>query len=244
MRIKVLFSGVLAAALLLGAAALSTVDYAMAAVGVLMQLVFAYTWPRMTRSETPWVLSVILALAALGTSAATLFLPGATHTSLSVEVIAAGVITIFITQVLRGASAEGRLAGVVSGVTGLAIVAQGSGWAAIGLSDGALGVTLTAMLALFGAGAVAVTRWPDRITFVLAPLIGGALGALASALTFGPSWIPALSIGVLSGLLVGSLRALALSSRSVRTLSGVLALASSILILAGAVSWYVMVLLG
>lgn len=243
MRIKVLISGLLAAALLLGAAAWSSVNFAMAIVAVVVQLIFAYAWPRMTRSETPWTLSVILSICALASTAATLFMPGATQTSHSVEVIAAGVLLIFITQVLRGASSEGRLAGVVSGVTGLAIVTQGAGWAAIGLTDGAFGITVTTLLALLGAGAIAITRWPDRITFILAPVIGGALGALASALTFGPSWAPALCIGILSGLLVGSLRALALSSRSVRTISGVLALACGILLLAGALSWYAMVLL-
>lgn len=243
MRIKVLISGLLAAALLAGAASLSSLNFAMAAVAVVLQLVFAYTWPRMTRSETPWTISIILAIAALASTAATLFMPGATQTSHSVEVIAAGVLMIFITQVMRGSTADGRLAGVVSGITGLAIVAQGSGWAAMGLGEGALGITAFTLIALVGAGAIAITRLPDRITFVLAPLIGGALGAAASALTFGPTWYQALAIGVLAGLLVGSLRALALSTRSIRTLSGVLALASGILILAGAMSWYVMALL-
>lgn len=238
MRIKVLISGLLAAGLLLGAASFSSLAWAMGGVAVLIQLIFAFTWPRMTQSEAPWPLTIILSLAALASSAATIFASGSTQMSHSVEVIATGVLLVFISQVVRGAEAEGRLAGVVSGVAGLALVSQGAGWAAIGTSSDGFAISLVTVVALFAAGGAAITRLPNRLVFILAPLISGAVGAAMSALPMGLSWYQTLAIGVLSGLLVGSFRVLALSTRSVRTLAGILALSSGIILLAGALSWY------
>lgn len=157
-----------------------------------------------------------------------------------VEVIAVGVLLVFISQVLRGAEAEGRLAGVVSGVTGMVLGVLGSAWAASAQASYGFGLAVVTVISLLGAGAIAVTRLPNRITMVLAPVIAVALGAAASALPVDITWYQGAVMGLVAGLLVGSLRALALASKSVRNLSGIVGLSSGIILLSGASSWYIM----
>lgn len=240
MRIKVLLCGLVAVGLLTGAASLSSLTWPMGVVTAILQLVFAYAWPRMVRSDAPWPITIILALCSLAATAATIFMPGASVMSHSVEAIAVGVLLVFISQVLRGAEAEGRLAGVVSGVTGMVLAVLGSAWAASAQVGYGYGLTVVTVISLLGAGAVVVNRLPNRITMILAPLVAAALGAAASALPVDILWFQGAVMGLLAGLLVGSLRALALASRSVRNLSGVLGLSCGIILLSGAASWYAM----
>lgn len=240
MRIKVLFSGLVAAALLVVAASLDSMSWLMGVLTAVLQLIFAYTWPRMVRSDAPWPISIIIALCSLAATVATMFMPGGSVMSHSVEAIAVGVLLVFISQVLRGAEAEGRLAGVVSGVSGVVLGVLGSAWAASALVPYGFGMTVSSVIALLGAGAVAVTRLPNRITMALAPVVAAALGAASTALPMDMLWYQGAILGLLIGLLVGSLRALALVSRSVRNLSGILGLSCAILLMSGAVSWYAM----
>ena len=240
MRIKVLLCGLVAVGLLTGAASLSSLTWPMGVVTAISQLVFAYAWPRMVRSDAPWPITIILALCSLAATAATIFMPGASVMSHSVEAIAVGVLLVFISQVLRGAEAEGRLAGVVSGVTGMVLAVLGSAWAASAQVGYGYGLTVVTVISLLGAGAVVVNRLPNRITMILAPLVAAALGAAASALPVDILWFQGAVMGLLTGLLVGSLRALALASRSVRNLSGILGLSCGIILLSGAASWYAM----
>ncbi|UTT38795.1 hypothetical protein NMP99_12245 [Glutamicibacter mishrai] len=240
MRIKVLLCGLVAVGLLTGAASLSSLTWPMGVVTAILQLVFAYAWPRMVRSDAPWPITIILALCSLAATAATIFMPGASVMSHSVEAIAVGVLLVFISQVLRGAEAEGRLAGVVSGVTGMVLAVLGSAWAASAQVGYGYGLTVVTVISLLGAGAVVVNRLPNRITMILAPLVAAALGAAASALPVDILWFQGAVMGLLAGLLVGSLRALALASRSVRNLSGILGLSCGIILLSGAASWYAM----
>ncbi|UYQ76621.1 hypothetical protein OF385_11320 [Glutamicibacter sp. JL.03c] len=240
MRIKVLLCGLVAVGLLTGAASLSSLTWPMGVVTAILQLVFAYAWPRMVRSDAPWPITIILALCSLASTAATIFMPGASVMSHSVEAIAVGVLLMFISQVLRGAEAEGRLAGVVSGVTGMVLAVLGSAWAASAQVGYGFGLTVVTAISLLGAGAVVVNRLPNRITMILAPLVAAALGAASSALPVDILWFQGAVMGLLAGLLVGSLRALALASRSVRNLSGILGLSCGIILLSGAASWYAM----
>lgn len=238
MRIKVLISGLLASALLLGAASLQSVEWAMGAVAVILQLAFAYAWPRLIRAEAPWPLTVILAVCSLASTAAVLFMPGVSPMSHGVEVIAVGVLLVFISQVLRGAEAEGRMAGTVSGITGVVMAVLGSAWAAAGTVNYGFALTLVTVIGLAGSGLVAMTRLPNRITMFLAPLVSLVLGAIATALPLGLHVVEGVVLGLLAGILVSALRALALSTRSVRNLTCVLGLSSGIVLLSGAASWY------
>ncbi|MCW4464128.1 hypothetical protein OK351_01190 [Glutamicibacter sp. MNS18] len=244
MRIKVLISGLLAAAAVLLAAALDTPGIWVGVVTVLLQLVFAYTWPGFTGCEKPWPLRVILALAALASSAAAVGLGANPGLQDSLLVIAAGVLLVFVSQVFRGAAASGRLTNVVAGISGLALVSQGAGFSALGAVAGGFGIILVTVASLLGSGAVAMTRLPDQVVMVLSVLTGSAVAAAASALPLGLYWYHCLLIGALAGLLVGSMRAIVLATRAIRSTTHILAVSTLILLVAGALSWYAMQVMG
>ncbi|WP_313813702.1 hypothetical protein [Glutamicibacter sp.] len=243
MRIKVLISGLLASALLLGAASIEAVDWAMGIAALMLQLVFAYAWPRLVAAQSPWPLTIILSLCSLAATAATLFMPGDSPMSHGIEVIAAGVLLVFISQVLRGAEADGRMAGAVAGTTGVVMAVLGSAWGAAGTIDLRFSLTLVTVLGLLGSGVFAMTRLPNRITMTLGPLVAACLGAAATALPLGLQWYEGVVIGAVAGLLVSSIRAMALSTRSVQNLTGVLGIASGMILISGATSWYALELL-
>lgn len=244
LRIKVLISGLLAAAALLVAAAVDTPGLAVGAVAAVLQLVFAYCWPNLTRCEGRWVLRVLLGLAGLFSTVAAVLLPGSPGMGNSVLVMMVGVLVTFVSQVFRGSQARGRLSNTVAGITGLAIVTQGAGLAALGASPQGFGIILVTVAALLGAGAAAITRLPDRVAMFLSLLLGAAIGAAASALPLGLHWYHSLLVGALAGLLVGSIRAVTVATRTVKTTTDMMAVASLILLVSGALSWYAMQILG
>ncbi|WP_418907115.1 hypothetical protein [Glutamicibacter endophyticus] len=244
MRIKVLICGLLAAALLLVAAGLPFAPWAMAGAAVIVQVLFAVSWPRLTGAQTPWLITSVILLSALGATAAGLASGPPVTNRHSVEVIACGLLLVFITQVFRGASAKHRLATVVSGVAGVTIAVQGVGWVALGDHRAVLSVTILSLLGLVAAGALSITRLPDRVVLPVSPVLAGALGAAATALPLGLDWVHGLIFGALGGLVVAVVRALSLTSKAVRSLSGVLAVASCMLLLTGSLNWYALQLLG
>lgn len=211
---------------------------------MLLQLVFAYSWPTLTRCEKPWPLRVILAVAGLASSTAAVGLDGAPGMQNTLNAVAAGVLLVFVSQVFRGSDAAGRLSHAVAGVSGLALVTQGAGLAALGAVPAGFGIILVTVASLLGAGAVSMTRLPDRAVMLLAALTGSAAAAAFSALPLGLSWYECLFIGALAGLLVGSMRALTLATGAIRFVSDILAISTMILLVSGALSWYAMQLLG
>ena len=92
---------------------------------------------------------------------------------------------------------------------------------------------LVAGSALGSALGAQLTHLVDRRAFT--PLV---LGAIVTALPLGMHIVEGVVLGLLAGILVSALRALALSTRSVRNLTGVLGLSSGIVLLSGAASWY------
>ena len=244
MRIKVLISGLLAAAAVLGAAALDTPGIWVGIVTVVLQLLFAYSWPTLTRCAKPWPLRIILALAALGSSAGALGLAGAPGLQASLLATAAGVLLVFVSQVFRGSDAAGRLTGAVAGISGLALVTQGAGFTALGSVSGGFGIILVTVASLLAAGAVAMTRLPGQVVMLLSVLTAAALAAAASALPLGLHWYHCLLIGALAGVLVGAVRAITLATQAIKSATDIVAVSSMVLLVSGALSWYAMQVLG
>ena len=244
MRIKVLISGLLAAAAVLVAAALDTPGIWVGVVTLILQLFFAYSWPTLTGCLKPWPIRIILALAAIASSVSAVGLwdtPGLQHTLLA---LAAGTLLVFVTQVFRGAAAEGRLTNTVAGISGVALVSQGAGLAALGAVPGGFGIIVLTVLSLLAAGAVAMTKLPSQAVLLLALLTAAALAAALSALPLGLSWSHSLLLGALSGIWVGAMRAVILASGAVKSWTHILAVATLILTISGTVSWYAMQLTG
>ena len=243
LRIKVLFLGLLVAVVLLAAAIFDSVPYLMAAATAVLQLLFAFSWPRMAKADAPVPSGIIIALCALAATAAAELLPEANPMAHAIEVITVGVLLAFISQVLRGADATARLEGAVSTVTGVVIAVLGSAWAASAHASFGLGLAASTLAGLLGAGLIAVTKLGHKPAALLAPLLGAGFGAAASLLPIGIDWVPALAAGLVSGLVLTVLRSVAIVTRGSRGKRGVAGLTTGAVLLAGAANWYLLDLL-
>lgn len=244
MRLKVLATGIVALALLIGASYLPVgTGWPVLAVVLLLIAAFSVGWPRLLRVQGPNPVSLVMFLtAALAAVLAFVAqpLPGLLWLAPSVGI---GTIAMFLTQLLRGTGATARLETAASGMAGLVIASLGAGWVALGTNTGWRELGLIGGLAIVAAAAPGVLRLPDRIVFplglVLAVLVGGA------ASVFYPSVhvVPGLALGAACGLVIVGSRAMLVTSGTPRGFAQMLAGAVAPVFVCGAVIWFAQLLL-
>lgn len=242
MRLKVLATGSIALALILGASYLPIAAGWPLLVALLLVLgAFAVGWPRMLGAPSPNSLSVLIFLGS-ATAAVLAALPVAqagTGMLWLAPIIGVGSILMFLTQLFRGTGAKGRLESVAIGISGLVISALGSGWVALANSTQWRAVALIAGLSMLAAAIPGVPRLPDRIVFPLGFLLAVLVGGAASMIDNNVNVVPGLVLGAACGLVTVAARAMLVSSSSPRNTLGMLAASSAPILVCGAVVWYV-----
>lgn len=242
MRLKVLATGSIALALILGASYLPIAAGWPLLVALLLVLgAFAVGWPRMLGTPSPNSLSVLIFLGS-ATAAVLAALPVAqagTGMLWLAPIIGVGSILMFLTQLFRGTGAKGRLESVAIGISGLVIGALGSGWVALANSTQWRAVALIAGLSMLAAAIPGVPRLPDRIVFPLGFLLAVLVGGAASMIDNNVNVVPGLVLGAACGLVTVAARAMLVSSSSPRNTLGMLAASSAPILVCGAVVWYV-----
>lgn len=244
MRLKVLATGTIGLALLVGAGYLpNNSHWPVTAITLLLLAAFALGWPRLMRASSPNPLSVVIFVVS---AAATLLgviaepLPTLAWVAPS---MAAGVVLVFLTQLVRGTDASKRLESAAVGITGMLVASFGSGWAALGAQEPWRAGALMAGISILAAAAAGVLRLPDRIAFplgfVLAVLAGGAASLLHPRIEL----VPALVLGAACGLVIVGFRAMLVSLGGPRSTVQVLGAALAPLLVCGSVTWYVLLLL-
>lgn len=242
MRLKVLATGSVALALILGASYLPIASSWPVLGAVLLVLgAFAVGWPRMLQAPAPNLLSALIFLGA-ATATVLAMLPDSqagTGTVWLAPIIGVGAILIFLSQLFRGTDARGRLESVAIGIGGLVIGAFGSGWVALANSTQWRAVALIAGLSILAAAIPGVLRLPDRIVFPLGFLLAVLVGGAASMLDTDVNVVPGLVLGAACGLVTVATRAMLVSASSPRNALGMLAASSAPILVCGALVWYV-----
>lgn len=242
MRLKVLATGSVALALIVGASYLPiAAGWAVPVAVVLVLAVFSFGWPRMLQVPVPLPVSLIIFL---GSTACALlaFLPipqtGAGMLWLA-PIVGVGAILLFLTQLFRGTDAKSRLESVAIGIGGLVIGSLGSGWVALGSTTEWRAVALIAALSMLAAAIPGVLRLPDRIVFPLGFLLAVLVGGAASMIDNNVNVVPGLVLGAACGLVIVATRAMLVSAGGPRTTTQMLAAACTPVLICGAVIWYV-----
>lgn len=242
MRLKVLATGSIALALILGASYLPIAADWPELVALLLVLgAFSVGWPRLLQAPSPNTLSGLIFLGS-GAAAVLAALPIAqagTGMLWLAPIVGVGAILMFLTQLFRGTGAAGRLEAVAIGVSGLVIGALGSGWVALASNTQSRAVALIAGLSVLVAAISGVPRLPDRIVFPLGFLLAVLVGGAASMFDNNVNVVPGLVLGAACGLVTVAARAMLVSSSSPRTTLGMLAASSAPILVCGAVVWYV-----
>ncbi|MDQ0095788.1 hypothetical protein [Paeniglutamicibacter psychrophenolicus] len=248
MRLKVLATGTIALALLVTASYLpgqleGATNWPLAAVTLVLIAAFALGWPRLMKLSAPLPVSVVIFLVGAGSTVLGLWAPPRPSLGWVAPALAAGVILVFLTQLVRGTDATKRLESAAVGMLGLLVAAFGSGWAVLGTEPAWRSVALMAGISILAAAVPGVLRLPDRIVFplgfVLAVLAGGAASMLHPAVQLAP----ALVLGAACGLVVVGSRAMLVSLGGPTGTVQMAAAALAPLLVCGSVTWYVLLLL-
>lgn len=243
-RLKVLATGTLALALLIGAGYLpSDTGWPVLAAVLLLLAALGVGWPRLLKVPSPNPVGLVIFLvSALGAVLAFMARPMPGLPWLA-PVVGIGAIVMFLTQLFRGTDAQGRLESVASGVAGLVVAAMGAGWVALGTVPDGRDLAVIGGLAVLAAAIPGVLRLPDRIVFplgfVLAVLVGGA----GSILGPGVDLVPGLALGAACGLVIVGSRAMLVTSGGPRGSAQMLAAGLAPLMVCGAVIWFARLLM-
>jgi hypothetical protein len=243
-RLKVLATGTIALALLIGANYLPGATGS-PALGVTLALLaaFALGWPRLLNVPSPHPVSLVIFV--VGAAAVMLgrFAQPAPGLGWVAPCLAAGVILTFVTQLVRGTDAQKRLESAAAGICGMLVAAFGSGWAVLGTETDGRALALMAGISILGAAVPGVLRWPDRVVFplgfVLAVLFGGAASLLHPALHV----LEGLVLGGACGLVVVGTRAMLVSLGGPKGPAQLAAAALTPVLVCGSVTWYILLLL-
>ncbi len=244
MRLKVLATGTIVLALVIGASYLpGAAGWPVLAVVLLLLGAFAFGWPRLLKVPAPNPVGLVIFL--VSAAAALLAFAGKPFPGLMwvAPCLGVGTILMFLTQLFRGTDAKQRLESVAVGTAGMVVASLGAGWVALGTDPEWRVLMLISGMSILGAAIPGVLRLPDRIVFplgfVLAVLIGGA----ASMLDIGVNVLPAMVLGAACGLVVVGCRAMLVTAGGPRTNAQVLAAAGAPLLVCGSVVWYAQLLM-
>ena len=244
MRFKVLATGTIALALVVGASQLpGATAWPVLGVTLVLLAAFAVGWPRLMKVPSPNPVSLVIFVVGAGATLLGLVAPSGPGLGWVAPCLATGVILMFLTQLVRGTDAQKRLESAATGITGMVVAAFGSGWAVLGTEPAGPALSLMAGIGILGAAVPGVLRLPDRVVFPLGFVLAVLLGGAASLLHPGVSLVPALVLGAACGLVVVGSRAMLVSAGGPRGPAQMAAAALTPLLVCGSVTWYILLLL-
>lgn len=185
----------------------------MGVVGVLI-LVAAVGWPHILGVPARKSQSTVIALSALGATAAALFTPVNQVMVGMPLAVALGIGAVFLIQLIRGTGQSHRLESTLGAGVGVLMMTLGSGWVAaerLAVNSGDSGLMLVTGISLLIALGAALLPWPDRIVAPLGVVLAALAGPLGAILLTDVPPIPAAVIGAVCGAVVVSARRLLLA---------------------------------
>lgn len=173
---------------------------------LLVMLVFAYGWPRLTDSPQPRATSIMLALLGMAGVAATMLAEAAPFLEWLPTLVGVGLLWAFVQNLTRGVGASYATVNVSAQVAGLVITLSAATWVAAFRLTTDHTTILVGLVAVVLALAATALPWPARYTSPLA-IVAGVVGGLITVLVVGgPSPVFLLSgiLGAIMGVLAAA----------------------------------------
>jgi hypothetical protein len=181
---------------------------ALLAVAVLAALGIGIGWPHFLGIPAKKTLAAIIGLPGAGSAVAATYVPAPGFLDWTPAFIAAGVMCVFLMQLLRGTGQAQRLESILGSSTGVLLSCLGAGWIASSRFNGVREMLLVAGISAAFALLTGLIRWPDRIVAPLGVVLAGLAGPLAGLIFSNIDVIPAAVVGVAVGSVLVSLRRL------------------------------------
>ncbi|MET1022589.1 MAG: permease [Arthrobacter sp.] len=181
---------------------------ALLAVGVLTAAGVGIGWPHFLDIPARKTLAVLIGLPGVGAAVAATYLPAPGFLDWTPSFMAAGVMAVFVMQLIRGTGQAQRLESTLGSCAGVLLSCLGAGWIACfrfnGVREMLLVATISAAIALL-AGLI---RWPDRVVAPLGVVGAGLAGPLTGLVFSDIAVLPASIVGVVVGAVLVSFRRL------------------------------------
>lgn len=181
---------------------------ALLVVAVLVALGIGIGWPHFLGIPAKKTLAAIIGLPGAGAAVAATYVPAPGFLNWTPAFIAAGVMAVFLIQLLRGTGQAQRLESTLGSSAGVLLSCLGAGWIAASRFNGVKEMLLVAGISAAFALLAGLIRWPDRIVAPLGVVLAGLTAPLAGLIFSNIAVIPAAVVGVVVGAVLVSLRRL------------------------------------
>ena len=197
---------------LAGLAAIVAASYAspeaLLAVAVLIAAAVGIGWPHFLGIPARKTLAVLIGLPGVGAAVAATYLPAPGFLDWTPSFMAAGVMAIFVMQLIRGTGQAQRLESTLGSSAGLLLSCLGAGWIACSRFNGVREMVLVAAVSAAVALLAGLIRWPDRVVAPLGVVAAGLAGPLTGLVFSDIAVLPAAIVGVVVGAVLVSFRRL------------------------------------
>ena len=181
---------------------------ALLAVGVLIAAAIGIGWPHFLGIPAKKTLAVLIGLPGVGAAVAATYLPAPGFLDWTPSFMAAGVMAIFVMQLIRGTGQAQRLESMLGSSAGVLLSCLGAGWIACSRFNGVREMVLVAAISAAVALLAGLIRWPDRVVAPLGVVAAGLAGPLAGLVFSDIAVVPAAIAGVVVGAVLASFRRL------------------------------------
>lgn len=165
-------------------------------------------WPHFLGIPAKKTLAALIALPGVGAAVSATYLPAPGFLDWTPSFLAAGVIAIFVMQLVRGTGQAQRLESTLGSSAGVMLSCLGAGWIACSRFNGVREMFLVAVISAAIALLAGLIRWPDRIVAPLGIVGAGLAGPLAGLVFSDIAVLPAAIVGVVVGSVLVSFRRL------------------------------------
>jgi hypothetical protein len=177
-------------------------------VAVLVALAVGIGWPHFLGIPAKKTLAAIIGLPGAGSAVAATYVPAPGFLDWTPAFIAAGVMAVFLMQLVRGTGQAQRLESTLGSSAGVLLSCLGAGWIAASRFNGVREMLLVAGISAAFALLAGLIRWPDRIVAPLGIVLAGLTAPLAGLIFSNIAVIPAAVVGIVVGAVLVSLRRL------------------------------------
>jgi hypothetical protein len=181
---------------------------ALLAVACLTALGIGIGWPHFLGIPAKKTLAALIGLPGVGSAIAATYLPAPGFLDWTPSFIAAGVMAIFVMQLVRGTGQAQRLESTLGSCAGVMLSCLGAGWIAGSRFNGVREMVLVAGVSAAIALLAGLIRWPDRVVAPLGIIGAGLAGPLAGLVFSDIAVLPAALVGVVMGSVLVSFRRL------------------------------------
>lgn len=165
-------------------------------------------WPHFLGIPAKKTLAALIGLPGVGSAVAATYLPAPGFLNWTPSFMAAGVMAIFVMQLLRGTGQAQRLESTLGSCAGVMLSCLGAGWIACSRFNGVREMFLVAAISATIALMAGLIRWPDRVVAPLGIVGAGLAGPLAGLVFSDIAVIPAAVAGAGVGAVLVSFRRL------------------------------------